>query len=614
MPKYFGIYLGFIMSEKEKNAKPIVFVMDKEQQLLKTPQSLIHVRHEMTLLQYKYWLLILHFAAQTEAKEINTAETFIGKMFVIPKSYIVSYLKYYPKNKELEQDLQALRKYDLVYNLMKKDKQGVMNLTEQMNEEIRKKHQYETVYYSGMIGAFGITEKEIHVEVPIILLNIMRKMIEKERTDNIFQLLNWDIYNKFPSKYTAAIYKLCKDYLGIGYVKSLSIEDFRFYIGLQSDEYEPFKLLNYNIIKPSIQEINESEFSDISVGVEYKKIGKRVTHLQFIVKAKKVALPSNIHTFEQPIEYSEPDLAQEENIGEIGRIYGLVRENSLPVSTLKKWVEQKGFDFVQATLIRANRRADETRIKKPNEPMNYGAWYTNAFKNNFGGEELEEQLLKEQQLKKQRELDEKKAKAKAEKAAAEAKLKAEQEAEVQEKIDLWYRLPESVKDEIWQTVCGQKRKEILVQHLVRDWEEAQTQDEKNAVLWSGRHRNVFLKFVEPYIQNLNEASQENESDVCMVDTQPETENVVNTAVDTAVKQITTKGTPQGERERIIALYQQLGTDDIQFLLDEFKERLQANGKERLIKLADNLVSQNLPLYHSALLADDFFAMMIEFQY
>lgn len=568
------------------------------QNLLKTPQSLIHIRHEMTLIQYKYWLLILHYAMQVEAQEIETKETVIGKMYSIPFGYLANYIGYYPDARKLKDDLEALRKYNLIYNLMQKDKQDIMNLSEQIQSEDN-----GVVYYSGLIGVYGVVKNAIHVEVPSILINLMKTMLKKENSNNIFQILNWDIYNKFPSKYTSIIYKMCRDYLGIGFVKSQSIEEFRNYIGLNEKDYPEFKLLNHHIIKTSIREINESDFSDIIVGVDYIRSGRFVTHLRFKVMKKETNnIPVKIA--ELPSPSANLDIKDDKELTEVAL---LVRDNALSPSVLKKHIAKFGFAYVQATLIRANRRADENRTKNPNEPMNYGAWYTNAFKNNFGGEELEEQLLKEQQLKKQRELDEKKAKAKAEKAAAEAKLKAEQEAEVQEKMNLWRRLPESVQNEIWRDVCSQKRKNIIVEHLVRDWEAAQTQDDKNAVLAHGRYRNVFLKFVEPYIENGIDVQSEQEADNDVYipeNNQPEPEKSETPAT---VSKITTQS--QSDNERIMTLYGQLGKSDIEFLLDELKARLTENGKERLIKLADNLVSQNLPLYHSTLLADDFFTVM-----
>ena len=56
----------------------------------------------------------------------------------------------------------------------------------------------------------------------------------------------------------------------------------------ETDEYPIFKVLNRNLIKPAMKEIND--LTDYHVEVEQKRIGRRIGELKFrITKSQAVA-------------------------------------------------------------------------------------------------------------------------------------------------------------------------------------------------------------------------------------------------------------------------------------------------------------------------------------
>jgi plasmid replication initiation protein len=109
---------------------------------------------------------------------------------------------------------------------------------------------------------------------------------------NIFQLLNWDIFNHFSGKYEAVIYKLCRDYVGVRRTPYLTLEEFRKYMGLQPTEYTEFMRLGQRVIYGPCKAINESQDCDISVEPKIERKGRQAIGISFLVEPRdKTLLP-----------------------------------------------------------------------------------------------------------------------------------------------------------------------------------------------------------------------------------------------------------------------------------------------------------------------------------
>lgn len=71
---------------------------------IKTPQELVHIKHKITLRQYKYWLLMLR--SYRESCELGEKPNEKG-FYCIPMSTIQSWLGYEPVKAELREDLRG---------------------------------------------------------------------------------------------------------------------------------------------------------------------------------------------------------------------------------------------------------------------------------------------------------------------------------------------------------------------------------------------------------------------------------------------------------------------------------------------------------------------------
>lgn len=82
------------------------------------------------------------------------------------------------------------------------------------------------------------------------------------------------------STYSIRIYELLQQFRSTG-DRTIALDDFRSMLDLD-DKYADFKILNRDLIKPAIAELNEK--SDLTVAVETVKKGRKVTALRFRFK------------------------------------------------------------------------------------------------------------------------------------------------------------------------------------------------------------------------------------------------------------------------------------------------------------------------------------------
>lgn len=324
--------------------------------IIKTPQSIIHIKHNVSLLAYKYWVLLLQdLREQIEADE----PTEVGGVRFISMEKLSERLGYTPCKKDLLDCFRSLKNQDLAINFL--DKDG-----------------HKAKYWAGFISEWSITTNRIGYKFPSFLELVMSGNDEAKK---IFQLLNWTIFNSFTGKYEAIIYKLCKDYIGVGRTPYMTIEDYREYIGLSENEYEQFFRLNEWTIKNPIASINENELSDISVSVDFRKNGRSVVGLYFKAELKKhTQLPFKEFKQHPAFEYAKVSINPEDQT---------------------KYLERYTSEQVQAMIERANDYAQE--LKEKGKKENLSGIYKKAFAEGWGLDNLDAKKLEKAKKEQQRE-------------------------------------------------------------------------------------------------------------------------------------------------------------------------------------------------------------------
>ena len=110
----------------------------------------------------------------------------------------------------------------------------------------------------------------------------------------IYAKINLRLQNKFNSKYALILWEVCFDYFDEsrkeGETPFIPLETFRELLGMGIGDYPEFKILNRDVIKPAIKEINE--ITNFFVEVEYKRQRRKVVAIKLrILKLKQVSKP-----------------------------------------------------------------------------------------------------------------------------------------------------------------------------------------------------------------------------------------------------------------------------------------------------------------------------------
>lgn len=364
--------------------------------LVKASQALIHVKHSITVIQYKYWFILMKFYKEMfEAGEQADEKGF----HYVPIAKIAEYMGYIPKKSELKQDLEALRQEPIILNYLEKDGQ-------------------QATHGMGFLSEWKVTSNRVGFRFPTFIDDVIR---ERNDVKQLFLMLNWNIFNSFSGKYEAIIYKLCKDYIGVGRTPYFTVQEFREYIGLNSNEYPVFKELNRKTISTPVKNINENKLSDISLEVEFKRESRKIVGFHFKIKNKQPA--------EHGLDF-EPSPA-----------FRAAKIAIMPVQQ-SQYMMQYAEHEIMAIIDRANEYIKD--LKDKGKPVNIGAIYKTAFAEGWGLAELAaaaERAAAEA---------EKKKKAKAEQAKQkrrEAAEKKKQEQAKQKLLDEFYTLDEYQQQE-----------------------------------------------------------------------------------------------------------------------------------------------------------------------
>jgi hypothetical protein len=304
---------------------------------IKTPQELVHIKHKITLLQYKYWVLMLR--AYREAYEEQGGHLPDGEFCYLSIAKLAEHLGYEPKTSEIERDLLAIRKEDIIFNVLEKD--GKKARTGR-----------------GFINEWYVGSNRIGVIFPTMIRQAIANL---DNRDSIFHLLNWSIFNSFTGKYEAVLYKLCKDYVGTGRTPYMPLEKFRDYMGVKESEYPDFKRLNQWVIAGPVKRINESELADIVIEPEFKREVRKIIGLWFKVSLKK----------QTALDFGDDPAFR------FARV-------TIALAQQKKYIDTKGAELVELSIQRANEYADEQ--EKAKKEVNLGALYRKAIEEDWGKE------------------------------------------------------------------------------------------------------------------------------------------------------------------------------------------------------------------------------------
>ena len=137
----------------------------------------------------------------------------------------------------------------------------------------------------------------VEIEEGICSYEFPKPLRLKLHNPRVYAKLNLRLQNQFRSRYALVLWEVCFDYFDTdrdqGESPFIPLEVFKSLMGLEEDEYPVFKVLNRDLIKPAIKEINA--LTDYHVEVEHKRLGRRIGELKFrITKVKQFPIQESL--------------------------------------------------------------------------------------------------------------------------------------------------------------------------------------------------------------------------------------------------------------------------------------------------------------------------------
>ncbi len=159
----------------------------------------------------------------------------------------------------------------------------------------------------------------------------------------IYALINVHIQRNFSSGHGLALYENCYRFVRTGSTGWWTLDVFRKLMGVDgSDYYSSFKHLNAKIIKPAVAEVNKS--SDIVIEPEFRKKGRAVTDLRFLIRENP-----------QMAMFQIDDSDGVRNLP----VYKMLRKQGVADRLARQWIAEHGEAYVQQKLdYMTERQAD----------------------------------------------------------------------------------------------------------------------------------------------------------------------------------------------------------------------------------------------------------------
>ena len=284
--------------------------MGKGKQEVIKSSAAIHTQNNTTLLQRRAWNVLLANAYDELPEQ---------EVHYIPIADIENKLQIGANNEEyLKESLLALMTCVVEWNLLDKET--------------------ETWKASTLLAEVGFT-KDKKSKTHICEYAYGPELRRRLYNPAMYARIHLGIQNKFTSKHSQALWELCVDYLdesrNCGETPYIELWRLKKILGIPDGGYSgQFKILNRDVIKPAIDEINKK--TDFHVDSDPRREGRSVAKIKFLVR-RTLALPGR-NAGQMPMFPQDDDMP--DVVREL-KSSGLSADDAWPI-----W--QKGFEGVNA--------------------------------------------------------------------------------------------------------------------------------------------------------------------------------------------------------------------------------------------------------------------------
>ena len=217
----------------------------------------------------------------------------------------------------------------------------------------------------------------------------------------VYAKLNLRLQNQFSSRYALILWEICFDYFDTerdqGETPFIPLETFKTLMGLEETDYPVFKVLNRDLIKPAIKEINDLTNYHVEVG--QKRIGRRIGELKFrITRAKHIPIQESLFPDIENLPIVAIELVQ----AEIDRKVALqIADKEWDFVNPEKLPSPGGYaDFLSYIAEKIEMSLDaETSVK------NRGGYIVEAIRENYQDPEIQKRRQARAEKAKEKELE-----------------------------------------------------------------------------------------------------------------------------------------------------------------------------------------------------------------
>lgn len=237
--------------------------------VLRKHVAIIHAYSCMSALQRKVFNTLL-YEAVSETNSISHKES-VSVECIMPLSKLKKEINFASNNtRYLKESIDDLASIKMEWNLLRDKVPSNISFL-----NLRILHGAPTFFDDGSFN-FSIHK---------VLLDLINS------SSSVYGSIDIDLQKLFESKYSHSLYENSTRFTHLNKSKIVQLDVFRKLLGVDSEKYAGMKEFTRNVIKPSIEEVNDR--ADFVVSLNPVKCGRKISGFELDVVSKKSSIPVN---------------------------------------------------------------------------------------------------------------------------------------------------------------------------------------------------------------------------------------------------------------------------------------------------------------------------------
>ncbi len=239
------------------------------ERIIRKHVAIIHAYSMMSALQRKIVNVLLYTAMCDEGR-VGPGDS-VAVECRMPFSNLSKAVKFNSNNTQyLKEAIDGLASLKIEWNLLKDKAPSDISFL-----NLRVLHGSPTFYQDGIFN-----------------FSFHKLMLDLVGNPSIYGTIDLDIQSQFESKYGHSLYENSTRFVNLQKSKVIQLDTFRKLLGVHEKKYPSMRELTRNVIKPSIEEVNDR--ANFVVSLDNIKMGRKITGFELSVERKsRTSQPNN---------------------------------------------------------------------------------------------------------------------------------------------------------------------------------------------------------------------------------------------------------------------------------------------------------------------------------